>query len=81
MKTSIIKTNPHMYTNENPELWPDFGSIRVLIVQPNDQLIIFVDTQSCRPISGSIDNLRYSKCTHPIQMKDTLKQISIWEIN
>jgi hypothetical protein len=52
----------------------DFGSIKVLVVQPNDQLILSMDTQSCRPIIGSFDNLRVSKCMHPIQMKDTLKK-------
>jgi hypothetical protein len=52
----------------------DFGSIKVSIAQPNDQLIIFVDTQSYKPISGSIDNLKTSKCMQPIQMKDTLRK-------
>jgi hypothetical protein len=53
---------------------PDFGLIKVLVVQANDQLIIYVDTQSCKPISGSIDNLKTLKCMHPIQMKDTLRK-------
>jgi hypothetical protein len=52
----------------------DFGSIRVLVIQPNDQLIIFMDTQSCRLIISLIDNLRVSKCIHPIQMKDALRK-------
>jgi hypothetical protein len=50
------------------------SSIKVSVVQPSDQLIIYVDTQSYRPINGSIDNLRTSKCMHPIQMKDTLRK-------
>jgi hypothetical protein len=49
----------------------DFGSIPILITQPSDQLIISMDTQNCRPINGSIDNLQTLKCMHPIQMKDT----------
>jgi hypothetical protein len=53
---------------------PDFGSIRVSIAQPRDQVIIFVVTQSCKPISGSMDNLKTSKAMHPIQMKDTLRK-------
>jgi hypothetical protein len=52
----------------------DCNSIRVSVVQPNDQLIISVDTQSHKPINGSMDNLRTSKCMHPIPMKDTLRQ-------
>ncbi len=58
---------------KTPSYRPGFSSIRVLVIQPSDQLIIFVDTQSCRPINGSIDNLR-NKCMHLIQMKDTLKK-------
>jgi hypothetical protein len=59
---------------KTPSDRPDFGSIRVLVIQSNDQLIIFMDTQSCRPIIGSIDNLRVAKCMHPIQMKDTIRK-------
>jgi hypothetical protein len=72
MTTSVTKISPQMKT---PNGRPNFGSIRVLVIQPNDQLIISMDTQSCRPIIGSIDNLKVSKCMHPIQMKDTLKQL------
>jgi hypothetical protein len=51
----------------------DFGSIPILIIQPSDQLIICMDTQNCRPINGSINNLKTQKCMDPIQMKDTLR--------
>jgi len=43
-----------------------------LTVQSKDQLIIFVDTHNCKPISGSIDIFITSKCMPPIQMKDIL---------
>jgi hypothetical protein len=59
----------------------DSSLILVLVVQPNDQLIIFVDPQNYRPINGSIDNFKTSKCMHPIQMKDTLKGFFSFEIH
>jgi hypothetical protein len=49
MKTSIAKTSPHMYTNENHELHIRLWFIPIFVAQPSDQLIIYVDTQSCRP--------------------------------
>jgi len=52
----------------------NFGSIPILVVQPNDQLIISMDTQNYKFISGSIHNLKTSKCMDPIQMKDTLRR-------
>jgi hypothetical protein len=33
-----------------------------------------VDPQSYKPINGSTNNLKTSKCMHPIQMKDTLRK-------
>ncbi len=63
MRTLVVETSPQMKT---PSGRLDFGSIKVSIAQPNDQLIILVDTQSYKPISGSIDNLKTSKCMQPI---------------
>jgi hypothetical protein len=52
-----------------------FGSsIRVLVVQASGHITICVPPQSCRPINGSIDNLRTSKYMHPIQMMGTLRK-------
>jgi hypothetical protein len=53
---------------------PNFGLIKVSIVQSSDQLIISMDTQSYKPINGSIDDFKTSKCMHPIQMKNTLRK-------
>jgi hypothetical protein len=55
-----------------------FGSsIKVLVAQTSGHITICVPPQSCWPISGSIDNLKTSKCMHLIQMMDTLKQFFI----
>jgi len=52
-----------------------FGNlIKVLVAQPSDHITICVDPHNCKPINGSIDNLKTSKCRNPIQMKDTLKK-------
>ncbi len=44
----------------------------VSLAQPSGHITISVDPPSCKPISGSIDNFKTSKCMPPIQMKDTL---------
>jgi hypothetical protein len=47
----------------------EFGSsIRVSVAQANGDITICVPLQSYKPINGSIDNLKTSKCMHPIQM-------------
>ncbi len=47
----------------------------VSIAQPNVHFTICVDPQNYKPISGSIDNLKTSKCMPPIQMKDSLTRL------
>jgi hypothetical protein len=44
----------------------------VSVAKPNGRFTIYVDPQSCKPIS---DNLKTSKCMPPIQVKDTLTRI------
>jgi hypothetical protein len=44
------------------------------MAQASGHIIICVAPQSCRPISGLINNLKTSKCMHPIQMTDTLRK-------
>jgi len=52
-----------------------FGSsFKVLVVQTSGQITICVPPRGCKPIIGSVDKLRTSKCMHPIQMMDTLKK-------
>jgi hypothetical protein len=52
-----------------------FGSsLKVLVAQASGHITICVPPQSCKPIIGSIDNLKTSKCMHPIQVMDTLKK-------
>jgi hypothetical protein len=58
-----------------------FGNlIKVLVTQPSDHITICVDPQNCRPINGSIDNLKTSKYMHPIQMKDALRKFFNLEV-
>jgi hypothetical protein len=53
-----------------------FGnSLKVLVAQASGQITICVPPHSCRPIIGSVDKFRTSKCMHPIQMMDSFKKI------
>jgi hypothetical protein len=80
MTTLVAKISLHMYTNENLELQTWLWLNWILVAQFNDQLIISLDTQSYRPINDSIENLRTSKCMHPIQMMDTLRKFFNLEV-
>jgi hypothetical protein len=75
----LITSKPKMHAPNSNDGYPkknlQFGSsLKVLVAQASGYITICLPPQGCRPISGSIDNLKTSKCMRPIQMMDTLRK-------